>query len=246
MEIKPPGFEAGRAYYEYVARGYDLIANTYDDVEATNAVGRRLRRKFQEAIRRVFQSGDRVLEIGCGTGIEALMLASRGVEVLATDLSKAMVHRVRAKAASGGLSNLTARRMAAHDVGSLVEEFGESSFDGAYSHAGALNMDPCLSDVATGLGRLLRASARFVCTIVNQISLFEAVMYPLFFKPRKGYRRLGNVIPLPITRLDPLRDYVVPTRFYSPKAFYRHFRTCFTVKDLVGLQILLPPWNPHF
>jgi ubiquinone/menaquinone biosynthesis C-methylase UbiE len=238
-----PAFAAEMSYYDHVARGYDLIAASYDDVEVANAVGRRVRKRMQDALFRSFRPGDRVLELGCGTGIEALALAARGVDVVATDLSEAMVERVREKVKARNLSNVAVRRLAAHNVGRLAHEFGEASFQGAYAHGGVLNMDPRLGDVADGLARLLRPTGRFLCTVVNQASLFEVLFYPLVLKPRKAFRRLGNVIPIPITSLDPFKRYVVPTRFYSPRTFVRIFENAFALHRLEGLQILLPPWN---
>lgn len=238
-----PTFEAGDDYYAHVAHGYDLIAETYDEVEVQNAVGRRLRKRMQEVLFRCFQPDERVLEIGCGTGIEAISLASHGIEVVATDLSEQMVTQVREKARDQGVENVTGHRLAAHQIGELADEFGEASFDGAYSHAGALNMDPLLSEVNIGLRRLLKVSGKFVCTVVNQVSLFEVLFYPLVLRPRKAFRRFGNVVPIPITRLEAYRRYVVPTHFYSPSQFLRYFRDDFVLRRLEGLQILLPPWN---
>ena len=104
-------------------------------------------------------------------------------------------------------------------------------------------MDPRIEEVAAGLARLVRPGGRFLCTVVNQTSLFEALFYPLILRPRKGYRRLGRDIPIPITRHEGFRKYVVPTRFYSPRRFVGFFDGAFRVRHLEGLQILLPPWN---
>ena len=243
MRSSLPAFGAEPEYYRHVAKGYDLISETYDHVEAANWVGRRLREHMQAALFRTFRPGQRVLEIGSGTGIEALALAQRGVDVVATDLSEDMVLLLRRKADSLDLRNLASRRLAAHEIGSLAAEFGDASFDGAYSHGGVLNMDPRIEEVSAGLTRLLRPGARFLSTVVNQTSLFEAVFYPLVGKPRKGYRRLGHDVPIPITRHEAYRKYVVPTRFYSPHAFVRILGDSFALRRLEGLQILLPPWN---
>ena len=242
MSTALPAFDASPEYYRHVAHGYDLITTSYDHVEAANWVGRRLRRRMQEVLFSTFRAGQRVVEVGCGTGIEAIALAERGVHVVATDLSEDMVRLVRAKAAARGLTNLEARTLAAHEVGELQEEFG-NGFDGAYSHGGVLNMDPRIEDVATGLAGLVRPGGRFLCTVVNQTSLFEALFYPLVLRPRKGYRRLGRDIPIPITRHEEFRKYVVSTRFYSPRRFVGFFDGAFEVRRLEGLQILLPPWN---
>ena len=47
-----------------------------------------------------------VLDFGCGTGILALALARRVAKVVAADTSQGMLEQVRAKTASGGISNV--------------------------------------------------------------------------------------------------------------------------------------------
>jgi len=243
VEGRLPEFLPRPEYYSHVRRGYDLISTSYDAVEAQNVVGQRLRNRMQQALFQSFGPGDRVLELGCGTGIEALALASRGVRVMATDISPKMVEWVEKKAEEAGLKDLEARCLAAHEIDSLVAEFGENGFDGAYSHGGVLNMDPDLGSVAGGLATLLRPRARFLCTVVNQASLFEILFYPMVLRPRKAFRRLGKDVPIPITRLPEFRNFVVPTRFYSPARFLLSFTPLFRLRRLLGLQILLPPWN---
>ncbi len=116
-------------------------------------------------------------------------------------------------------------------------------FDGGFSHAGALNMEPAFELVPSQLRRLVRRGGAFVCSIINKISLFELLFYPLVLRPRKAFRRLGRTVPIPISREPPLNRYVVPARFYSPKDCATLFRPDFAFESLQGLQIFLPPAN---
>lgn len=56
----------------------------------------------------VVTSGTRVLDLGCGTGRLSLPLAQRGAEVLAVDVSPAMVREVQDQARNLGLESLKA------------------------------------------------------------------------------------------------------------------------------------------
>ena len=132
---------------------------------------------------------------------------------------------------------------AASEVGVLSDEFGLEAFDGAYCHAGALNMDPNLRKVPKQLAALLRRHTRFVCSVINKTSLVEILFYLAVLRPRKAFRRLNRVVPIPISRRDPLNRHVVLTRFYSPAEVARIFAADFSVVDTQGLQVFLPPSN---
>src|SRR5690242_13510086 len=83
---------------------FDIAALTYDRESMTNPMMRWLRARSLSVLNRNFGPGDRVLEIGCGTGDEAIALALRGVQVLATDASAGMVETTNRKARWVGLA----------------------------------------------------------------------------------------------------------------------------------------------
>src|SRR2546425_10494320 len=236
--------DSGQAYYRHLERGFDDLAPTYDKDIAANEVTIRMRKIFRKALLEAFHPGRRVIEIGCGTGIDALWLAEQGLEVVATDISQGMVDRVAEKARAMALgSKLICRKLAAKDVGLLGQEFGFESFDGAYSHAGALNMEPELARVPAQLRPLLRESSPFVCSVINRTSLFEVVFYLSVLRPRKAFRRLGDPVPIPISRSGPLKGYVVPSRFYTPRETRRLFEENFVLEKLQAMELFLPPAN---
>lgn len=116
---------------------FDSLTPTYDDSFTHTAIGRYLREQVHARLDRRFHADDHVLELGCGTGEDALYLASRGVRVTATDVSDAMLNAARAKTAGNPLVSVDKL-----DLRKLPQD-ASANFDGVYSNFGPLN---CLDD----------------------------------------------------------------------------------------------------
>jgi SAM-dependent methyltransferase len=92
----------------------------------------------------------RLLEVGAGTGHDAAFFAEHGLEVVATDLSPAMVERCRAK----GLE--------AHVMDFLHLDFPSGSFDAAYAFNCLLHFPNSeLPTVLANIRRLLTPGGLF-------------------------------------------------------------------------------------
>ncbi len=61
------------------------------------------RHVVQARLEALFRRGDRVFDLGCGTGEDALTLAARGVRVVGIDPSPERIARAREKASERGL-----------------------------------------------------------------------------------------------------------------------------------------------
>jgi len=87
----------------------------------------RLRHLREKIVRDYVRVGTRVLEIGCGTGALAAMMARGGARVIGIDASPAMLAEARKRVAVEGLEKrVTLRQMNAALVG---ERFPPASFD---------------------------------------------------------------------------------------------------------------------
>src|SRR4029078_10363513 len=96
----------------------------------------------------------RLIDLGCGTGLDAVRLAHAGHYVAATDWSEEMVERTAERAASERVAErVRALAIGAHELERLE---GDGTYDGAYSNLGALNCVPDLAGVARECARLLR------------------------------------------------------------------------------------------
>ncbi|HWE63114.1 MAG TPA: methyltransferase domain-containing protein, partial [Chloroflexota bacterium] len=85
------------------ARGFSAVAPIYDQETEANPLVRYVRAFTQRRLQRIFAPGDLVLEVGCGTGVEAVVLARAGVRVVATDVAAGMLEVTAARARAAGL-----------------------------------------------------------------------------------------------------------------------------------------------
>lgn len=88
-----------------VTHPFDAVAVHYDTRFTDRPLGRRLRAVVWECLERVFQPGDRVIDLGCGTGEDAVWLARRDIAVTALDASAAMLAVAREKAEAAGVAD---------------------------------------------------------------------------------------------------------------------------------------------
>lgn len=126
-----------------------------------------------------FPAGSRVLELNCGTGVDAAWLGARGVEVLATDASDGMVETARRRGVAAEVLDASA-------VGSLTG----GPFDGALSNFGGLNCIDDLASVAEGLGAQVRPGGAVVLCVMGPVVPWEWLWYLARLQPRKAFRRL--------------------------------------------------------
>lgn len=186
-----------------VAEAFDRAAESYDTDFGGNAAGLVFRQAFQRRLLARVPEGARVLDLGCGTGEDAVMLASQGRRVHAIDVSEAMVERCRQKAEAHGLGpdRLVVERRAAEEVSAL-----EGPFDAAYSDFGALNCAD-LRAVGSGLAGVLRPRAPVLLSIMPPRPL-PATLLRLFTgrgEPRgRSAPRVGG-LPVPVHHPTPRR-----------------------------------------
>jgi SAM-dependent methyltransferase len=79
---------------------YDTIAPRYDELLTVVPRERWIRRGFQGLVERFVRPGSLLLDVGCGTGLDAAWYAARGYRVLAYDISAGMVDQLRQRCAS--------------------------------------------------------------------------------------------------------------------------------------------------
>jgi SAM-dependent methyltransferase len=156
---------------------FDQLAEQYDALWSDTAIGRNQRAAVWRWVDPLFQQGDRILDMGCGTGTDAEHFMARGIEVCGIDVSAGMVRVARAR-------GIPARTLAIEAIGELPDVF-----DGALSNFGALNCVADLEPVAHALGRLIRPHGYVAICLAGRCCAWEALYYLWRLRPRKAFRR---------------------------------------------------------
>jgi SAM-dependent methyltransferase len=201
-----------------VADVFDQLAATYDAVWTESSIGRHQRNAVWRRIDPLFRPGDCVLDLGCGTGRDALRLMSRGVAVQAFDASAEMVRVALSK-------GVNARQLALEDLHTL-----SGLFDGAISNFGPLNCVGDLDSVARALGSLIRLGGHLTIVLAGPICAWETVHFLKRAEFAKAFRRAStaNYKGIPVT-------YPTVARLTGT------FAPDFTLAGWYGIGLWVPP-----
>jgi SAM-dependent methyltransferase len=212
---------------------FDAIAGVFDQRfsawQSVSAQRRAVRRELLAA----FPKDSNLLELGGGTGEDAIYLAQQGRNVLLTDGASSMVSRARAKVTEAGLARqIRTRQLAIEELSALRG----SRFDGAYSNFAAFN---CVSDrqaAARSLAELLPARAQLVLVVFGTLSVGEIFVQLARGDSKAAFRRFQRgAVPARVGGTNFTVEY--PTI----ATLKREFAPCFRLVQTRGIGVFVPP-----
>ncbi len=213
---------------------FDSVAADYDGPRGNNEAIQDMRDEMWRWLDATFAPGSRLIDLGCGTGLDAVRMAGLGHRVTATDWSPQMVERTRDRAERAGL----AERVQALPVGAheLQHVDGAHAFDGAYSNLGPLNCVPDLRATSRECARLLQPGGALVFTVIGRVCPWEIAHYALRRRwSRIALRFARHVVPVGMNKRT------IWTRYFTPGEFYKDFEAEFTLEHVRGLCVFVPP-----
>jgi ubiquinone/menaquinone biosynthesis C-methylase UbiE len=222
-----PVANANQAYW-------DLTAQDYDRIFPESVIGRVQRDAVWREMDKVFQPGMRVLELNCGTGIDAVHLAGRGVRVVACDLSSKMIDAARRRLSTTELDEFVDFRVL--DTAKLDSLVVDAPFDGAFSNFSGLNCVQDLSQVAGNLARLVKPGARILLCMVGRFSPWEMAWHLAHGKPGLALRRFRRRPTTPISAQE-----AVMVHYPSVRDMRRIFAPDFRLRGWRGIGVAVPP-----
>jgi len=202
---------------------FDGLAPTYDDNFTHTQIGQYLRGRVHQRLLSHFRAGDYVLELGCGTGEDALFLAEHGIRITATDASEEMLAITRKK--TQHRPNVAVSPL---DLQNLPET--RDHFDGVFSNFGVLN---CLDDwqpLAQWLVNRIKPGGIVGLGMMSPYCAWEFLWHSLHLDFDVALRRLGGSLFKNITITYPTVKHI--TQDFAPQFQRIH---------LMPLGLFLPP-----
>ena len=215
-------------------RAFDEVAAGYDGPLGNNTLVQAVRARTLAAVTRSVAPGATLLDLGCGTGLDAVALGRQGYRVTAIDWSANMVRQTRERAGRAGTNGM----VAAYQVGiHELDRLPAGTFDGAYSNLGALNCVPDLGSAAVSIGARLRPGGVLIASVIGRVCPWELA---IFSRKREWRRATARWSKNPVA--VPLNGRTVWTRYYSPSEFVSTFaKAGLRLRSQRALGLLVPP-----
>jgi SAM-dependent methyltransferase len=219
------------------AAAFESVAPTYDWEFGRNPLAQALRRRVWDALFEWLPEKARVLDLGCGTGIDAIEMVRRGHSVVAVDGSEAMLREVdRKKRATGADGKLDLVRIDLNDRVARRAFFSRRGFDAVLSDFGVLNCVDDLETLAEDVALGLPPRAPLVAVVMGKTCPWDVVYHLLKGRPQRVFVRWSSK---PVSVL--VGGGCVPVRYHEPRSFCRALRPWFRPRRIQALGAILPP-----
>jgi len=215
------------------ARAYwDEAAGTYEQDFTNTLIGEMLRRQVWVRLSRTFLPGENILELNCGTGIDAQYLAEKAIHVVACDISERMIDIARQRAEDSRFgAQVEFRVLATEELGSMK---CDAPFDGAFSNFSGLNCVDDLQAVRRNLARLLRPRARVVLVMLGRFVPWEIAWYLAHFDRSRALDRL-------LGKREGVNKRAPQVHYRSRREIVTAFGPEFQLQSWEGVGVFRPP-----
>ena len=220
-------------YLIHTKDSFNKISDSFDEEDRENAILQWMRNTVYEIYLSYFKKGDKLLELNAGTGIDAVYLASKGIKILATDISDEMISRLKDKIIKMNLQKMISVENLSFGE---INKIDQKDFDGAISNFGGLN---CINDfekLSESLGERIKPGGKFIAVVMNSFCPWEIFYYLLKLDPSNAFRRFSKA------GIDAnLSEFKIKSFYFSPGEFADSFSKYFEIEKIYSHGLFTPP-----
>jgi ubiquinone/menaquinone biosynthesis C-methylase UbiE len=214
-----------------VSEAFTRQSPRFDALDRRDSIIQWMRERVRAHVLKTHPAGT-MLELNCGTGLDAVFFAEHGFEVLATDNAPGMLEELERKLAGTALkARVTSQRCSFNDL----EGLKPLTFDHVFSNFGGLNCAGDLGAVITNLKPLIKTGGLVTLVLMPRVCPWEMLMAV------KGNFRLAGRRFKRAGADSNVEGIQFKTWYYSPAYVKRAFGDGFTTLAHFGLAALHPP-----
>lgn len=214
-----------------VSDAFSKQSTEFDQLNKTNDLSGYLRNKFREEVLIQLKPQSDILELNCGTGLDAVFFAQKGHHVLANDNAPGMLSQLEQKIGNLSLEkNIETLHCSFHQIHTIKDR----TFDHIISNFGGLNCTDKLDEVLHQFSPLLKPGGKVTLMIMPKVCPWEMAMV-LKGKFKMAFRRFKDKTP---AHIEGVFFYCY---YYNPSYVKRALKENFTTKSLKGVCITVPP-----
>lgn len=163
---------------------FDPAAERYDDQFSKTIVGKMQRSRIWRFLEKELSPSKMdILEINCGTGIDAKWLSGKGHDVIATDVSSKMI--------SVAQNKFPSVKFEVCGFSEIATRFKPNSFDLVFSNFAGLNCvdESALIVIQKDISEVLKPKGKFIGVFLGRESWMEQLYFRVKGKKDLIYRR---------------------------------------------------------
>ena len=210
---------------------FDREASKYDSNFTKSSIGKAQRDMVHCHIKKYLNQPLNILEINCGTGVDAIWLAQQEHTIIATDISEKMILEASNKI---NLKNLTFMQL---DLLNVHDKFKETKFDFLLSNFGGLN---CLAKneltlFLKNIHSILNKEARLALVIMPKNTLWEQLYFLFKRNLKEAFRRKKK------STIANVANEFITTYYYNPKDIISLSQKNFKIIECKPIGFFVPP-----
>ena len=220
---------------ESPAIAFSKQSSTFDKIEEENLILQYMRKRIHQHCLRFFPANASILELNCGTGIDAVFFARHGMKVLATDVASGMIKTLNSKIEQFDLKGSISTQQCSYTE---LPKFAEGPFDVVFSDFGGLNCISDLTPVVEGVKKNLKSEGIVTLVVMPKICPWE-ILLALKGNFKVAFRRFKKD-----GAESHLEGQYFKTFYFSQSYIREVFGEEFSLVKLEGLCSFVPP--PYF
>ncbi len=222
--------------FQSISEAFSKQSSVFDAFEEQNEILQWMRKEVHHHCLNYFKPGERILELNCGTGIDAVFFAQHGMHVHATDLSSGMLNELKKKIVLQCLSDkISVQQCSFTELSTTIDTSGEKKFDHLFSDFGGLNCVKEIEQVIAQFKKLLNPEGTVTLVIMPPVCPWEML---LAFKGnfQTAFRRFKK------NGTDSTVEGIHFTTYYfTPSRLIHAFGNDYWKIELRGLACFTPP-----